>query len=91
MTLPLPRRTAELIGTMGATHPGLALDKHLEPPEKAEGQKSVLEKVCGVPGDRELFTSVRERRNAALPGAITWKGCSQGPIDIAPLSCDGTR
>jgi hypothetical protein len=47
MTLPLPKRAAELIGQVTTGfHPGLALDKHLDTPADAEQQKPMLQRVC---------------------------------------------
>ncbi|HEY1259908.1 MAG TPA: type III-B CRISPR module RAMP protein Cmr6 [Stellaceae bacterium] len=83
MTLPLPKRAAELIGQVKTGfHPGLALDKHLEPPADAEQQKPILQRVCSAASDQKLLDSLTDRRRQALSGALTWKGKNSGPLTL---------
>jgi CRISPR-associated protein Cmr6 len=85
MTLPLPKRAAGLIDqAKTGYHPGLALDKHLDPPAKAEDQKSKLDRVCGGVRDDNLLASLNARRRRALSGAgaVCWTGTTQGPLTL---------
>jgi len=83
MTLPLPKRAAELIDQVkSGYHPGLALDKHLDPPADAEKQKPLLQRVCSGGADPKLLDSLNERRRQALPSAILWSGKSSGPLTL---------
>jgi CRISPR-associated protein Cmr6 len=81
--LPLPNKVSELIGQVKAGyHPGLALDKHVEPPADAEHQKPILERVCAGTANPTLLHSLNERRREALAGAIIWNGRSSGPLTL---------
>jgi CRISPR-associated protein Cmr6 len=83
MTAPVPKRVAELTGQAGAGfHPGLYLDKLLDPPADAEKQKPILEKICGARPDSELLSSLSDRRRKALAGAVAWTGKTQGPLTL---------
>jgi CRISPR-associated protein Cmr6 len=83
MSLPLPKRATELIGQVKTGyHPGLALDKHLEPPADAEQQKPILQRVCSGASDQQLLDLLTDRRRQALAGALTWKGKSSGPLTL---------
>src|SRR6266446_1143889 len=83
MTAPVPKRVAELTGQAGAGfHPGLYLDKLLDPPADAEEQKPILEKVCGAQPNGELLGSLNDRRREAVSGAVAWAGKTQGPLTL---------
>ena len=83
MTAPVPKRVSELTGQAGTGfHPGLYLDKLLDPPADAEKQKPILEKVCGARANGELLSSLNERRRQALAGAVAWTGKTQGPLTL---------
>jgi CRISPR-associated protein Cmr6 len=83
MTAPVPKRVSELTGQAGAGfHPGLYLDKLLDPPDDAERQKPILEKICGARPDGELLSSLSDRRRQALAGAVAWTGKTQGPLTL---------
>ena len=79
MTAPVPKRVAELTGQVGAGfHPGLYLDKLLDPPADAKEQKPILENVCAARPNGELLSSLSDRRRRALPAAVAWTGKTQG-------------
>jgi CRISPR-associated protein Cmr6 len=84
MTLPLPKRVAELITLADprSRHPGLALDKHLEPPENAEQQKPALQQICSGLADQKLLDSLNARRRQALADAVAWTGTARGPLTL---------
>jgi CRISPR-associated protein Cmr6 len=83
MTLPLPKRVDELIQQVPARqrHPGLSLDKHVDPKDAKE-QKPILERVCSGFSDQSLLSALNERRYRALASSITWKGKSVGPLTL---------
>jgi hypothetical protein len=76
MTMPLPRRVAELIGQVPShlRHPGLSLDKHVDPPKDAKDQKPILERVRLGFSDQLLLDSLNGRREQSLTDAIMWLG-----------------
>lgn len=83
MTAPVPKRVAELTGQAGAGfHPGLYLDKLLDPPADAEKQKPILENVCGARPSGELLSSLSDRRRQALARAVAWTGKTEGPLTL---------
>jgi CRISPR-associated protein Cmr6 len=84
MTLPLPNRVDELIRQVpaGLRHPGLSLDKHVDPPKDAKDQKPILERVCSGFSDQGLLSALYERRQRALAGAIMWKGECRGALTL---------
>jgi CRISPR-associated protein Cmr6 len=83
--MPLPKRLAELVGRVTTGfHPGLALDKHLDPPADAERQKPILQRVCSGLSDQNLLDSLNERRRHALSKAdpVVWIGIGWGPLTL---------
>jgi CRISPR-associated protein Cmr6 len=83
VTLPLPKRVAELIAQVKPDyHPGLALDKHLDPPAEVKDQKPALDWVCSADRDESLLSSLSNRRREALAGAVVWTAKSQGPLTL---------
>ena len=84
MTLPLPKRVAELIALTDprSRHPGLTLDKHIEPPANAEQQKPILQQVCSGLSDQKLLELLNARRRQALGDAVAWTGTTRGPLTL---------
>jgi CRISPR-associated protein Cmr6 len=84
MTLPLPKRVDELVRQVpkGQRHPGLSLDKHVDPPRDAKDQKPILEGVCSAFSDQGLLSALNDRRRRALADAIIWNGKSGGPLTL---------
>jgi CRISPR-associated protein Cmr6 len=83
VTAPVPKRVAELTGGAGtAFHPGLYLDKLLDPPADAENQRPILEQVCRARPDQRLLSSLSDRRRKALVGGVAWIGKTQGPLTL---------
>ena len=83
MTIPLPRRVADLIEEVKVGfHPGLALDKHLDASGKAEQQKPILQRVCSGVSDQRLLDLLNRRRQQSLADATLWIGKNSGPLTL---------
>ena len=85
MTLPLPRRVGELIAQVkNGYHPGLALDKHLEPKGEVKDQKPILQRICSndASADENLLAFLNQRRRRALAEALAWIGTTRGPLTL---------
>lgn len=89
MTIPLPKSLRDLVGQND--HPGLALDKFLEPPsgdgEKSQhAQKRAIAKVASLSasGDKVLLDSLLVRQRGAWNalGAETWEMKTAGPLAL---------
>lgn len=86
MSIPLPQSTVRLIQSVpcGQRHPGLQLDKYIEPPAQQEQQKSSLESVLETAGDGALLKMLFDRRQAVLRnlGAAKFTATTTGPITL---------
>jgi CRISPR-associated protein Cmr6 len=86
MSLVLPKNTVQLIETVADNqrHPGLQLDKFSIPGDQT-AQKAALAKVCNIPGDAALLTTLIERRKRlleTLPGARSFRCTTTGPLTL---------
>ncbi|WP_428937271.1 type III-B CRISPR module RAMP protein Cmr6 [Fontivita pretiosa] len=86
MSLVLPQSTVRLIDAVANTHrhPGLQLDKFSVPGDQT-AQKAALTKVCNIPGDAALLTTLIERRErllGTLPGARSFSCATTGPLTL---------
>jgi CRISPR-associated protein Cmr6 len=77
----------EILGRVAHSevHPGLLLDKYLEPACDQEQQKQRLKRVVeSAGGDRHLFAEFKQRRDAMLEAlkVRTWSRTTCGPLTL---------
>jgi CRISPR-associated protein Cmr6 len=83
VTAPVPQRVAELTRQAGSVfHPGLYLDKLLDPPADAENQRPILEHVCRARQDDEFLSRLRSGHRRALARSLVWTGKTQSPLTL---------
>ncbi len=86
MTLVLPKSTVHLMEATADNHrhPGLQLDKFSVHGDQS-AQKVALTKVCGIPGDPSLLTTLLGRRRdvlSTLPGVTSFSCVTAGPLTL---------
>jgi len=86
LPIPLPPSTLKLCQKVSLTerHPGLQLDKFIEPPERQEDQKEALEPVLQTAGDQTLLGDLLKRRTdwLAVQNATTFACTTVGPLTL---------
>lgn len=84
--IPVPASLRQLLDTVkdAGRHPGLMLDRFLQPCPKQEQQRDVLDKVVTLSGDPGLLKEQLARRAATLTqlGAGVWSRTTGGPLTL---------
>jgi len=88
LPIPLPESTTQLLAPgvvpYSERHPGLQLDKFIQPPHRQEDQKTALEPVLKTSGDPGLLAALLQRRRQWLIAlrAATFAATTTGPLTL---------
>lgn len=84
--IPVPASLRQLLGTVTdpGRHPGLMLDRFLQPCPQQEQQRDVLNVVAALDGDDKLLAEQLARRTDTLKelGARLWSRTTSGPLTL---------
>lgn len=86
MQIPLPKSSRRLLERVPLPdrHPGLQLDKFIQPPKQQEDQKKALDLVLQTRGDSGLLTELLNRRRTRLAHvkAANFSCTTAGPLTL---------